>query len=126
MAVDACAPFIETLLSMMLSLPSPRHRLVYYANLLLDVSRMITPAPQARTPSQSLLSPRLLTSHPNTRTAGLHLRRPRELISHSRLPSTPAFEPLLQLLLIITLGTAACSASPIGPRRLCKEGTLHS
>lgn len=119
MAVDACAPFIETLLSMMLSLPSPRHRLVYYANLLLDLSRMITPAPQASTPSQSLLSPRLLTSHPNTRTAGLHLRR-------RRLPSTPAFEPLLQLLLIIILGTAACSASPIGPRRLCKEGTLHS
>jgi hypothetical protein len=45
--VDACAPFIETLLSMLLTLPSPRHRFVYYANLLLDLSRLITSAPQA-------------------------------------------------------------------------------
>jgi len=46
LAVDACGPFVETILSMMLMLPAPRHRLAYYSNLLLDLSRAITAAPQ--------------------------------------------------------------------------------
>ena len=45
-AVEASAAFVETILSMLLLLPTPRHKPVYYATLLLDLSKKFPPVPR--------------------------------------------------------------------------------
>ena len=45
-AVDGAAVFVETLFSMMLALPRPRHPPLYYGTLLFDLSELLETAPR--------------------------------------------------------------------------------